>query len=185
MLARSPGSPYLQSEWPSTQGHPAPRANFAISHTNSSQLFINKRIKNSLARGGSVWRVTLLPGTTLLHINRPWVPHGAFQNHAHSAMLTITFFASVNQNYDDNQRTVKKKETKIETEDDWRQRKMQPSVQSSHSKKANRSKSFQSRLEIKESMTTSPQVHAPKGLASFSLSSFLHLKRCWNGHFYC
>ncbi len=38
---------------------------------NSSQLFIKKRMKNFLARGGSVWGVTLLPGTTLLHINRP------------------------------------------------------------------------------------------------------------------
>ncbi len=27
-------------------------------------------MKSSIARGGSVWRVTLLPGTTLLHINR-------------------------------------------------------------------------------------------------------------------
>ncbi len=38
---------------------------------------LKKRTKSSLARGGSVWRVTLLPGTTLLHINRPSVSSSA------------------------------------------------------------------------------------------------------------
>ncbi len=53
----------------STQGQPAPRTNFVISHINSSKLFIKKRKKSSLARGGSVWRVTLPPGTTLLALH--------------------------------------------------------------------------------------------------------------------
>ncbi len=39
---------------------PLPRqANFVISHMKSSQLFIKKRMESSLARDGSVWRVTL------------------------------------------------------------------------------------------------------------------------------
>ena len=56
-------------------GSPAPRANFAISHVNGSLPFIKKCMKCSLVRGGSVWRVTLLPETTFLHINRPLNHH--------------------------------------------------------------------------------------------------------------
>ena len=70
-LARPLGLLYLQSEWPSTQGHPAPRANITLSHVNGSLLFTKKCMKSSIAWGGSVWRVTLLAGTTLLHVNRP------------------------------------------------------------------------------------------------------------------
>ena len=65
-LSRPPGSPYLQSEWPSTQSHPAPRANFSISRVNGSLLFI-KKCPGWL----DIWRVTLLPGTTSIHVNRP------------------------------------------------------------------------------------------------------------------
>ena len=72
-LARPPGLRYIQSEWTSTQGHQAPRANFAFSHVNGSLLMIKKCMKNAIAEDGSVRRVTLglLLGTTLLHINRP------------------------------------------------------------------------------------------------------------------
>ena len=70
-LARPPGLRYLQSEWPSTQGHPAPRANCEFCHINGSPLFVKKCMKSSITWGGSVWRLTLLLGTTLLHINRP------------------------------------------------------------------------------------------------------------------
>ena len=70
-LAHPPGSPYLQCKWLSTQGHPAPEPTYVIFHVNSSLLFIKKCMKRSLAQGGSVWRVTLLPGTTFLHVNRP------------------------------------------------------------------------------------------------------------------
>ena len=72
-LALPLGSPYLQSEWPSTHGHPASQPNFVISHVNAygSLLFIKKCMKSFFAWGGSVWRVTLLPGSTFLHVDRP------------------------------------------------------------------------------------------------------------------
>lgn len=37
---------YLQSDWPSTRGHPGPRVNFLISHVNISFLFIKKCMNN-------------------------------------------------------------------------------------------------------------------------------------------
>ena len=52
-------------------GSPGPRANFAFSHIKGSLLFIKKCMKSSIAWGGSVRRVTLPLGTTLLQINRP------------------------------------------------------------------------------------------------------------------
>ena len=68
-VARYTGLRYLQSEWPSIRGQPAPLTNFAFSRVNCSLLFIKKCMGSSVARGGSVWRVTLLLGTTLFHIN--------------------------------------------------------------------------------------------------------------------
>ena len=49
---------------------PFSRANFALSHVNGSLLFIKKSMKSSIAWGGSMSRVTILPGSTLLYINR-------------------------------------------------------------------------------------------------------------------
>ena len=51
--------------------HPSLRANVAISRVNGRLLFIKKCMKSSLSQGGSVWRVTLLLGTTFLRANRP------------------------------------------------------------------------------------------------------------------
>ena len=48
----------------------AHRDNFAVSHINGLQLFLQKYIKRSHAHGGSVWYVTLLPRTTFIHVNK-------------------------------------------------------------------------------------------------------------------
>ena len=55
-----PGLRFLQREWPSTQGHPAPRDNFAFSHVNGSLLFIKKCIKSSVAWNGLTYLLSLL-----------------------------------------------------------------------------------------------------------------------------
>ena len=55
-----PGLRFLQREWPSTQGHPAPRDNFAFSHVNGSLLFIKKWIKSSVAWNGLTYLLSLL-----------------------------------------------------------------------------------------------------------------------------
>ena len=75
---------FMETIWLAPQGHPTFKAsdpllrvtlplehNFAIFHVNGSLLVMKKCMKSSLTRGSSVWRVTLLPGTTVIHVNRP------------------------------------------------------------------------------------------------------------------
>ena len=59
------GPPILPTEWPYPQGHPIPRAGFAVSHVNGQRLFISNCRKTWLGPVGP-W----IPGSTFLHINR-------------------------------------------------------------------------------------------------------------------
>ena len=59
---------------PSKKGDPVRRSPFQpsqlfVSHVNGSPSFVRKCRKSWLAKGKSGRRVTLLPGTTFLHIN--------------------------------------------------------------------------------------------------------------------
>ena len=74
---------------------PPPRANLALPHVNSSPLFIKKSMKSSIAWGGSMSRVTILPGTTLLHINRakgliPWLFRSRWATSEFSFLYSIS-----------------------------------------------------------------------------------------------
>ena len=58
----------------SQKGNPARRVTLLaeptfVSHVNGSPSFVRKCMKSWLAQGSSGRRVTLLPGTTFLHIN--------------------------------------------------------------------------------------------------------------------
>ena len=56
---------------PPPQWSSCPRTKFAFPQVNGSSLFKKKCMESSIAWGVLLWRVTLLPGTTLLHLNRP------------------------------------------------------------------------------------------------------------------
>ena len=62
------------TEWPYPQGHPTPRARFAVSHINGRRWFTSNCRKTWLALVGLGWweggRVPRVPGPTFLHINR-------------------------------------------------------------------------------------------------------------------
>ena len=48
-----PGSPYFATKWPYPQGHPTPRARFAVSHVNGRWWFMSNCRKTWLALVGS------------------------------------------------------------------------------------------------------------------------------------
>ena len=79
---------------PSQKGNPARRVTLLaestfFSHVNGSPSFVRKCMKRWLAQGSSGRRVTLLPGTTFLHIN------GALVAKEHS----INFIATMKDVY--------------------------------------------------------------------------------------
>ena len=54
---------------PSQKGDPGDPSQLFVSHVNGSPSFVRKCMKSWLAQGSSGRRVTVLPGTTFLHIN--------------------------------------------------------------------------------------------------------------------
>ena len=68
-LARLGGCPYHRKRVTWLGGSPFQPSQLFVSHVNSSPSFVRKCRKSWLAQGSSGRRVTLLPGTTFLHIN--------------------------------------------------------------------------------------------------------------------
>ena len=74
MFIRRKLGPAGRATLPSQKGDPARRvtllaSQLSVSHVNGSPSFVRKCMKSWLAQASSGRRVTLLPGTTFLHIN--------------------------------------------------------------------------------------------------------------------